>query len=142
MSTQYLKSLIQTGEAITPLQLDAILKEFAKGLQATTTGAITEAAGMTLDYVGQVDNKAAGASKAAADLKNEVAALKEILPEQSFGRLSKAVDQFEDAQRQKVSISIKAIEKSIGQVLSGKPELILGTDDFENTLQTILRDQK
>lgn len=140
MSTQYLKSLIATGETVTPLQLEAILKEFAKDLQATTTGAITEAAGMTLDYVGQVDKKAAQASQAASNLKSEVAALKEILPEQTFGRLSKAVEQFEDAQRQKISISIQAIEKSIGDVLSGKPELILGTDDFENTLQTILRD--
>lgn len=139
MKIKHLEHLKQTAATVTPKDLEAILESFSKQLKDTTIDAMMSASNITVDLISQVSTQAEVAKDSAASLKAEVDSLRSTLPEQTYGRLSKAVEQFEDAQRQKVSISISAIEKSIGQVLSANPKVLVTTGDFENVLEATLR---
>ncbi len=131
------------GQPLTAGQLGEVLKEFEKQLSQKQIDAMRSVADATIDFASNIGKQAKAETatqveSATLQLKNEFETLKGQIPEANFKRLTRLIDEQEDAYRLKVSLSIKSIEKSVYEVLSHQPKVILAADDLNNTLTQIV----
>ena len=131
------------GLPLTATHLAQILKEFEHELSKKQIDAMGLVADAAIDFACNVGRQSkadtmAQVESASQQLKNEFETLKGQIPEANYKRLTRLIDEQEDAQRLKVNLAIKSIENSVFKVLSNQPKVILATDDMSNTLTQIV----